>query len=61
MKSPKFKDELRPTPLGKTLQEKPMELVEDNQGLPLDLVALILQGRQERLLGQSLEYKFGEI
>lgn len=61
MKSPKVKDELRPIRLGETLQEKPMELVEDKQSLTLDMVAQILQGRQERLLGQSSEYKFGEI
>lgn len=61
MKSPKVKDELRPTPLCKTLQEKSMDLVEYNQGLPLDMVAQIHQGRQERLSGQSSEYKFGEI
>lgn len=61
MKSPKFKDELRPTRLGETLQEKSRDLVEDNQSLPLDMVVQILQGRQECLSGQSSEYKFGEI
>ncbi len=47
MKSPKFKNELLPTRSDETLQEKPMELVEDNQDLPLDMVAQILKGRQE--------------
>ncbi len=61
MKSPKFKNELLPTRSDETLQEKPMELVKDNQDLPLDMVAQILKGRQERLSGQSSEYTFGEI
>lgn len=62
MKSPKIENELCPThPPGEAVQEKPIELVEDNHGLPLDMVRQTLQGRQERLSGQSSEYKLGRI
>lgn len=59
MKSSKVKNELRPTHPGEILHKESMEFVESNPDLPLDMVRQILQGRQERLSGQSAEYKFG--
>lgn len=59
MKSLKVKNELRPTHPGENLQAESMKLVDDNPDLPLEMVRQILQGRQERLSGQSAEYKFG--
>lgn len=59
MKSLKGKNELRPTHPGGILHEESMELVEDNPGLPLDMVRQILQRREERIFGQATEYKFG--
>lgn len=61
MKSSKVENELHPTHPGEILKEQSMKLADDNLGLPLDMVSQILKGRQERLSGQSSEYKFGEI
>ena len=59
MKSSKVENELHPTHPGEILKEQSMKLVDDNPDLPLEMVRQILQGRKERLSGQSSEYKLG--